>query len=48
MANNMDPDETAPRGAVWSGFIMFDCLLGLILYIQVNNFSVMPGQVFLG
>ena len=26
----------------------FDCLFGLILYIPVNNFSVMKGQVFLG
>ena len=23
LANNMDPDQTAPKGAVWSGFIVF-------------------------
>ena len=23
VANNMDPDQTAPKGAVWSGFILF-------------------------
>ena len=22
-ANNMNPDQTAPFGAVWSGFILF-------------------------
>ena len=28
--------------------LFFVCLIDLILYIPVNNFSVMPGQVFLG
>ena len=23
MANNVDPDQTAPRGAVWSGSTLF-------------------------
>ena len=23
IANNMDPDQTAPLGAVWSGFVVF-------------------------
>ena len=23
IANNMDPDQTAPLGAVWSGFLVF-------------------------
>ena len=27
---------------------MFVCLIDLILYVPVNNFSVMSGQVFLG
>ena len=24
MANNVDPDQTAPLGAVWSGSTLFD------------------------
>ena len=24
MANNVNPDQTAPEGAVWSGFTLFD------------------------
>ena len=27
IANNMDQDQTAPKGAVWSGFIMFDSMI---------------------
>ena len=37
-ANNMTPDLTAPK----------DLLFDLILYILVNNFSVMSGRVILG
>ena len=37
--NTMNPDQTAPLGAF--------CLCDLILYIPVNNFSVMSGLVFL-
>ena len=54
----MEPDKTAPISlirvhteAFWSAlehmlqiFVLFD----LILYVPVNNFSVMSGQVFLG
>ena len=25
--NNMDPDQTAPTGAVWSGFIVFAAMV---------------------
>ena len=25
-ANNINPDHTAPKGAVWSGFILFAIL----------------------
>ena len=41
----MNPDQTAPMGSVRSGFIMFTSmiLLDFILYIPVNNFSVMFG-----
>ena len=27
IANNMDPDQTAPLGAVWSGFIVFASMI---------------------
>ena len=31
IANNMDPDHTAPLGAVWSGFIVFAPMIKLSL-----------------
>ena len=46
-ANSITPDQTAPKGAILSGIkllVMFD----LILYVPVNNFSVMSGWAFLG
>ena len=30
IANNMDPDHTAPWEAVWSGFIVFDSMKTLV------------------
>ena len=27
VANNMDPDQTFPKGAVLSGFIVFSCMI---------------------
>ena len=45
-ANSMTPDQTAPKGAVLSGFKLF-VLFDLILFVPVNNFSVMLGQTFL-
>ena len=27
MANSVDPDQTAPSGAVWSGFALFACVI---------------------
>ena len=30
IANNMDPDQTAPLGAVWSGFIVFASIMKLV------------------
>ena len=27
IANNMEPDQTAPIGAVWSGFIVFASMI---------------------
>ena len=27
MANNVDPDQTAPPGAVWSGSALFACII---------------------
>ena len=27
MANSVDPDQTAPIGAVWSGFMLFASIL---------------------
>ena len=37
MTNNVDPDQTAPKGAVWSGSTLFASIL---------NLSVMLGNVF--
>ena len=34
IANNMDPDKTAPLGAVWSGFIVFASIVKGIKYMQ--------------
>ena len=34
VANNMDPDQAAPLGAVWSGFIMFASMIKLVLCIS--------------
>ena len=30
IVNNMNPDQTAPLGAVWSGFIVFASLIKVI------------------
>ena len=30
VANSVDPDQTAPLGAVWSGSTLFACLLKLV------------------
>ena len=38
MANSVDPDQTAPIGAVWSGSTLFACIL---------NSSVMLGNFLL-
>ena len=27
MANSVDPDQTAPSGAVWSGYALFVCAI---------------------
>ena len=29
-ANNVDPDQTAPKGAVWSGSTLFDIPLSIL------------------
>ena len=29
-ANSIDPDQTAPEGAVWSGFTLFAIPLGIL------------------
>ena len=34
IANNMDPDQTAPIGAVWSGFIVFASIIKVVWYMQ--------------
>ena len=33
---------------IFLGIFVQVCLFDLILYVTVNNFSVMPGQVILG
>ena len=54
-ANSAEPDQTASRGAVWSGSTLFaipsayfGCitlrLVVLRLNVPVNNFSVMSGR----
>ena len=57
IANREDPDQTASSEAVWSGSALFvyavcnlvfdilEHLFELILYVPVNNFSVMLGWV---
>ena len=30
IANNMDPNQTAPKGAVWLGYIVFVSLIKLV------------------
>ena len=44
MANSVDPDQTAPLEALWSGSTLFaqTCLsenLGILQYIRTQNFS---------
>ena len=43
MANNVDPDQTAPKGAVCSGSTLFASLLNLSVmlgnYLQQTTFS---------
>ena len=43
MANSVDPDQTAPIGAVWSGFTLFASIpnSSVILgdYLQQTTFS---------
>ena len=36
--NNLDPDQTAPVGAVWSGSIMFASMLRLNRHFQMQLF----------
>ena len=51
MANSVDTDQTAPKGAVWSGFALFayailsDTLVYEILghLLQTNFFSRLEG-----
>ena len=43
MANSVDPDQTAPLGAVWSGSALFAQAylsenLGSLRYVQVSQF----------
>ena len=36
MANSVDPDQTAPEGAVWSGSALFACaILSEILVYEI-------------
>ena len=43
MANNLDPDQTVPIGAVCSGSTLFACILNLTVilgnYLQQTHFS---------
>ena len=34
MANSVDPDQTAPIGAVFSGFTLFDTILNLSVMLS--------------
>ena len=46
MVNCVSPGKNAPLG---SGFILFNqALFNMVLYIPINNFSVILGLVFLG
>ena len=39
MANNVDPDQTAPIGAVCSGSMLFATILNLLLYsVMLGNY----------
>ena len=54
----MNPDQTAPLGAVWSGFIVFAFIIKSSLFVclfvwfdslrPINNLSGIKGRVFLG
>ena len=36
IANKMDPDQTAPKGAIWSGFIMFAFIMKKKTGVHLN------------
>ena len=39
MANSVDPDQTAPSGAVWSGSALFAYVIwsGTLVYQMIGN-----------
>ena len=43
VAKSVDPDQTAPLGAVWSGYTLFVCMpkldIDVIIYMQQTTFS---------
>ena len=43
VADSVDPGQTAPRGAVWSGSTLFVCIPKLVIdvsiYLQQTTFS---------
>ena len=45
MANNVEPDQIAPSGAVWSGSALFAC--HFVGHFDVQNFSTFTILVFL-
>ena len=47
VANSMNPDQTAPRGAVWSGSTLFVCMLKLVLDV-IGNYMQQLGAQWLG
>ena len=40
--NSVDPDQTAPSGAVWSGFALFayDILLATLVYKILGHYPI--------
>ena len=47
MSNSVDLDEML-HSSLFADIPFMGCLFDLILYVPVNNFSVMSGRVFLG
>ena len=46
MANSVDPDQTAPIGAVCSGSTLFATILNLSVFVLFDLFLYVPSTIF--